>query len=346
MRKLHYGEAIREAIQNEMELDPNIILFGLDVTDHKGILGTTLNLVDKFGKERCFSTPLSEDAMTGFALGAAISGLKPIHVHTRADFLVLAANQIINMVSSFKYMVGGKTTIPLLIRAIIGRGWGQSFHHSKSLFSLFGHIPGLTVIAPTTPKDAKGMITAALRSNKPVICYEHRWLYYIDDEVPVSDYEVPLGEPSIMKEGEDITILSTSWMNVEALRAASILEKHDIDVEVIDARTISPLNYELIEKSVKKTGRFIVADHDWIPFGFSSEASANIYHKCFKQLAIPIERIGYAFTPCPTTRPLENIFYPNSTTIVRTIEKMFTIKEIDLSNEVYYSYENKFKGPF
>jgi acetoin:2,6-dichlorophenolindophenol oxidoreductase subunit beta len=177
MRKLDYAGAIREAMWQEMERDEKVFVYGIGVPTFSKIFGTTKGLQEKFGHERCFDTPISEDAMTGFGLGAAIRGLRPIHVHIRVDFMLLATNQLVNMVSNYVYSTGGKLPVPMVIRAVVGRGWGQGAQHSKSLFSNFAHIPGLKVIAPTTPSDAKGMLTAAIRDDNPVICFEHRWLY-------------------------------------------------------------------------------------------------------------------------------------------------------------------------
>jgi len=270
MRKISYGKAINEAMMQEMERDENVFVYGLDVPDHKRILGSTVGLVEKFGIDRCFSTPLSEDGMTGVGLGAAINGLRPIHIHVRVDFLILAMNQIVNMISNYRYMSGGKLKAPMVIRAIVGRGWGQSAQHSKSLYSIFAHIPGIKVVLPTTPKDAKGLLISAIRDDNPVISIEHRWLYFIEGDVPKKPIAIPLGEPNILKKGKDITVVATSWMNVEALKASEVLEKHGISVEVVDPRTISPLNDELIINSVRKTGHCIVADNDWLHCGFSA----------------------------------------------------------------------------
>ena len=346
MREIGYGDAVNEAMLQEMERDSSVFVYGLDVSDHKRIFGTTKNLVEKFGEDRCFITPLSEDAMTGVGLGAAINGLRPIHIHVRVDFFILAMNQIMNMISNFRYMSGGKVKIPLVIRAIVGRGWGQSAQHSKSLYSIFAHIPGIKVVLPTTPYDAKGMIISAIRDDNPVIFIEHRWLYYINDFVPEEPYTVSLGKPSILHQGDDITIVATSWMNVEALKAAEILNKNDISVEVIDPRTIQPFDDKIVIDSVKKTGRCIVADNDWLNCGFSAEVAARVSQKCFNDLIIPVERIGFAEAPCPTTRPLENQFYPNAIDIIKKVEKVLKLDKIDLSGEEFYSYENRFKGPF
>lgn len=346
MRQITFQKALNEAMMQEMERDQNVFVYGLDVTDHKRIFGSTNGLVEKFGKDRCFITPLSEDAMTGVGLGAAINGLRPIHVHIRVDFMVLAMNQLLNMVSNYRYMSGGKVKVPLVIRAIVGRGWGQSAQHSKSLHSIFAHIPGLKVVLPTTPKDAKGLLISAIRDDNPVIFIEHRWLYFTKGGVPKDSSSIPLEKANILRKGEDITVVGTSWMNVEALKAAEVLEKHGINIEVVDPRTIAPLNDELVIKSVNKTGHCIVVDNDWVHCGFSGEMASRVSEKCFGSLQSPVKRIGFAHSPCPTTRPLENNFYPNAIDIIRTIEKKLKLDNIDLSNEEFYSWENRFKGPF
>ncbi|MCK4364497.1 MAG: alpha-ketoacid dehydrogenase subunit beta [Thermoplasmatales archaeon] len=346
MRKITFQEALNEAMIQEMERDKNIFVYGLDVTDHKRIFGSCKNILEKFGKDRCFITPLSEDAMTGMGLGAAINGLRPIHIHQRVDFLVLAMNQLTNMVSIHRYMSGGKVKVPLVIRAIVGRGWGQSSQHSKSMHSIFAHIPGLKVVLPTTPSDAKGLLISAIRDDNPVIFLEHRWLYFTEGEVPEEPTPIPLEEPNILQSGDDITIVATSWMNVEALKAAEVLAKRGVSIEVVDPRTIAPLNDKLIIDSVNKTGHCIVADNDWIHCGFGAELAARISEKCFNDLKSPVNRIGFAQAPCPTTRPLENEFYPNAVNIIREIEKKLELETTDLSREEFYSWEKRFKGPF
>lgn len=346
MRKITYQEALNEAMIQEMERDKNIFIYGLDVTDHKRIFGSTVGILEKFGKNRCFITPLSEDAMVGMGLGAAINGLRPIHIHQRVDFLVLAMNQLANMFSNYRYMSAGKIKIPIVIRAVVGRGWGQSAQHSKSMHSIFAHIPGIKVVLPTTPNDAKGLLISSIRDNSPVIFFEHRWLYFTKGEVPKNAKPIPLEQPNVLRSGKDITIVATSWMNVEALKAAEVLEKHGVDIEIVDPRTIAPLNDKPIIDSVKKTGHCIVADNDWIHCGFGAELVARIAEKCFNDLKSPINRIGFAQTPCPTTRPLENEFYPNAINIIRLIEEKLKLDPTDLSNEEFYSWENRFKGPF
>lgn len=345
-RKISYCQALNEAMVQEMERDSRVFAYGIGVPDYKKIFNSMDGIVEKFGPSRCFDTPLSESAMTGFGLGAAINGLRPIHVHMRVDFMLLAVNQIVNMISSCNYMSRGKLNVPIVIRAIIGRGWGQGCQHSKSMYSTFAHIPGLKVILPTTPMDAKGLLTAAIRDNNPVICIEHRWLYWQEDYVPEEPFVIPIGEANILREGKDITIVATSWVNAEALKAADVLSKEGISVEVVDPRTIAPFNDELIIKSVEKTGLCIVADNDWVDCGFSAEVAARVSAKCFGKLKSPVRRIGFAQTPCPTSRHLESIFYPNAIDIIRNIEDMLGLGRTDLSHEEFYSHEKRFKGPF
>ncbi len=347
MREITYCDAIREATLQEMEKDPRVILYGIGVPDHKAIFDSTLGLQKKFGKERVFDTPIAEDSMTGFGIGAAINGLRPIHIHIRIDFMLLAYNQISNMVSCYNYASGGKLSVPMVIRGIIGRGWGQGFQHSKTMYSSFAHIPGLKVILPTTPYDAKGLLTSAIRDDNPVICIEHRWLYWQKGEVPEESYTIPIGKGNVLRKGDDLTIVATSWMNVEAKLAADIcLDRYGINIEIIDPRTIAPLDDAIIINSVKKTGRCIVADNDWLYCGLSGEIATRISENCFDELEKPVKRIGFAHTPCPTARHLENEFYPNAKNIIKEVENMLNLDPIDLSGIEFYSHEKKFKGPF
>ncbi|MTV49689.1 alpha-ketoacid dehydrogenase subunit beta [Heliobacillus mobilis] len=345
-RSITYRDAINEAILQEMKRDERVFVYGIDVADHKRIFGSTRGLVETFGPERCFSTPLSEDALTGMALGAAVNGLRPILVHMRVDFMLLGMNQIANMISSFRYGSGGLVNVPLVIRAVIGRGWGQSYQHSKTMHASFAHIPGIKVVMPATPYDAKGMLISAIRDDNPVIFIEHRWLYDAYGEVPEEPYTEPLSQAKVLRSGKDITIVATSWMNVEAVKAAEVLSKAGISAEVIDARSISPFDETVIVDSVKKTGHCIVIDDDWIHCGFGAEVAARVSEQCFGNLKSPVERMGYAATPCPCARPLENLFYPNAVSLIKKIENKFDLEPIDLTGEDFYSYEKKFRGPF
>lgn len=347
MRKISYRQALNEAMVQEMERDSSVFAYGIGIPDHKGVWGSTLGLQERFGEERCFDTALSEDAMTGFGLGAAISGLRPIHIHIRVDFMLLAVNQLANTISSYHYGSGGQLNVPMTIRTVVGRGWGQSYQHSKSMYSVFAHLPGLKVVIPTTPMDAKGLLIAAIRDDNPVLVFEHRWLYDIEDDVPEEPFEIPIGTSNVLRSGDDVTVIAISWMNIEALKAAEILEKyHDVQIEIIDPRSVSPMDYEPMISSVMKTGYCVVADYDWLPCGLSAEIAAEIGQKCFFPLIKPVERLGFAFSPCPCTRPLENQFYPNAVDIVRKVEQLLHLSPVDLSKEEIYSYEKRFKGPF
>ena len=347
MKTMTYRNALNEAMIEEMHRDPAVFVYGLDVSDHKHIFGITAGLVEKFGPERCFITPLCEDAMTGFGLGAAINGLRPIHIHIRVDFMLLAMNQIVNMLSSCRYMSGGKLKVPMVIQAVIGRGWGQACQHSKSMQSTFAHIPGIKVLMPASPANAKGLLKAAIRDDNPVIVLEHRWLFDIQGAVPEVCEPVTIGTCEVIRPGSDLTVIATSWMVVEAIKAAEVLaRRHGLSVEVVDPRSITPLDEEGICRSVNKTGHAIVADYDWIFCGFSAEIAAMISYNCFGALKRPVQRLGFLHSPCPTTRVLENEFYPTAAHVIREAEFMLGLPQADLRQEEFYSYENKFKGPF
>ncbi len=343
--RLSFREAINRALAEEMATDPDVFVFGLDVPDHKRLYGSTVGLLERFGPARCFGTPLSEEAMTGVALGAAISGLRPVHIHIRADFMLLAMNQIANMASNLRYMSGGRLRVPLVIRAVIGRGWGQSAQHSKSLHGVFAHFPGLKVVLPSSPQDAYSLLRSAIRDENPVIFLEHRWLYDVEGDVDVNE-AIPLGASVIRRSGDALTVVAVSWMNVEAMKAAEVLARRGVELEIVDVRTVSPLDAGPIIASARKTGRCLVADYDWVFCGFGAEVAAVVGREGFGALRHPVERLGFAHTPCPTTRPLENLFYPSAVTIIRTAERMLGLDETDLRGESFYSHEQRFRGPF
>ena len=345
-RILSYSEAIREAIYQEMLHDKSVIVLGQGVDDPKGTLGTTKGLVQEFGRERVFDTPLSEDAMTGFAVGLAVSGLRPIHVHIRMDFLLLAMNQIINMAAKMRYMFGGAVSLPLVIRCMIGKSWGQGPQHSQSLYPLFMNIPGLKIVAPSTPYDAKGCLISSIRDNNPVIFVEHRLLYYQKGYVPQRQYSLPLGKARILAKGNDITLVGVSQMVIEALRAKKYLEEKGINAEVIDLLSLSPLDMGTIEASVKKTGRLIIVDNAWMNCAAAAEIIARLAEKGIHKDAI-IRRMGFAFSPCPTTPTLEKDFYPDAKKIASLAYRMLSPrkKEWKPSGKLLIE-EVEFKGPF
>src|SRR5579862_636979 len=241
-----YAEAIREATEQEMARNPRVLVFGIGVDDFKGTYGTTKGLVEKFGAARCFDTPLSEDGMTGVAIGMALAGLRPIHVHIRMDFLLLAMNQLINIAAKARYMYGGQVSVPIIERSVIGRSWGQGAQHSQALHALFMHCPGLRVVAPTTPYDAKGLLLQSLRTNDPVMFIEHRILHYQKGPVPQDDYTVPFGKARILATGSDVTLVGVSYATVECLRARAMLKEAGIEAEVIDCVSLSPLDTKTI----------------------------------------------------------------------------------------------------
>lgn len=349
-RLIRYVDALREAFEEEMARDPKVFLFGLDVDDHKGIQGSTVGLQEKFGKDRVFCTPLSEDAMTGVAIGAAIAGYRPIHVHIRMDFMLLCMNQLVNMAAKSHYMYNGQVTVPLVVRTMIGRSWGQGGQHSQALHSLFMHIPGLKVVAPANAHDAKGCMISAIRDNNPVIFIEHRLLYATEGYVPTEQYSVPLGKARILTEGKDVTIVAISHMVMEALRAKKHLEEIGIEAEVIDPVTLWPMDMDTIMRSAQKTGRLLVVDNAWLTCGASSEILTRAMEMCDENDdELPLmARMGFAPTTCPTTKPLEELFYPNGRTIAVKAYEMVKGKNArqweppaDAKTEI-----DAFKGPF
>lgn len=318
-RILSYVEAVREATDLEMERDPSVILFGLDVDDSKAIQGTTRGLVEKYGPERVFGTPLSEDAMTGVAIGMSLAGLRPVHVHIRMDFLMLAMNQLINMAAKSRYMYGGQVYVPIVVRSMIGKSWGQGAQHSQGLYSFFMHVPGLKVVAPTTPYDAKGCLTYAIRDDNPVMYVEHRILHFQRGPVPEPAYTVPPGKARITAEGDDVTLVGISYMQVECLRAQRYLEEVGIHAEVIDPIWLSPLDIGTIVESVRKTGRLCVVDNGWTTCGASAEIVARVTERLQGVCEVRVHRMGFAPVTCPTSPNLEGYFYPSARTIASAV---------------------------
>ncbi len=345
-RIIAYPEAINEAIAQEMQRDRSVIVYGMGVDDPKAILGTTKGLVKRFGPQRVFDTPLAEDAMAGVGVGAALCGLRPIQVHIRMDFLLLAMNQIINMAAKMRYMFGGAVSVPLVIRCIIGKSWGQGPQHSQSLYPLFMNIPGLKISAPSTPYDAKGCMIQGIRDDNPVIFMEHRLLYYRRGYVPKKQYNVPFGQARILNKGKDITLVGVSQMAVECLRAARYLREERIEAEAIDLLSLYPLDMRTIESSVKKTGRLIVVDNGWLTCGAGAEIIARLAERGIAA-RIKFQRMGFAFTPCPTTPTLEKHFYPDAKKIASRAYRMLFPGRQPWSPSLKLKIEEaEFKGPF
>lgn len=319
-RVITYQEAISEAMDQAMDFDPNVFIIGVDVLDKYGIYGTTLNLRNK---SRLIQTPIAENGMTGVALGAALAGMRPIYIHMRPDFMLVAMDQITNHVAKWRFMFHGRVKAPLVIRAIIGRGWGSAAQHSQSLYSLFCHFPGLVVVAPSTPADVKGLFMSAVAYDYPVIFFEHRWLYNNFEHVNREMYTIPLGKGRIVKEGRDLTAVAVSLALIDVLKVVAEL---DYSIEVIDPRTLKPLDEELILQSVKKTGRLLVVDYDWPVCGFSSEISVLVAEKGFSYLKAPVRRLTYPDCYVPSSAELEKAFYPGPEQIRVMIKSFFDKK--------------------
>jgi pyruvate dehydrogenase E1 component beta subunit len=350
-RKLKFFQGINEAIDLCMDSDPAVYIIGLGVPDPKGIFGTTLGLQKKYGSERVMDMPLSENAMTGVVIGSALAGMRPIMTHQRMDFSLLAMEQIVNQAANWHYMFGGKSKVPIVIRMVIGRGWGQGTQHSQSLQALFAHIPGLKVVMPATPYDAKGLLIASIEDDNPVVFIEHRWLHNISDLVPEGIYRVPLGLARVVRHGNDVTIAATSHMTVEAIRAAKMLSAEGITAEVIDIRTLKPLDEGMILDSVRKTGHLVIADTGWRSVGFSAEIVALVTEKAFNALKSPPRRVTLPDCPSPSSPALANNYYPRAVHIIATVREM-----LGLTMENFYSEEMSlvpldvpdlsFTGPF
>jgi 2-oxoisovalerate dehydrogenase E1 component len=318
-RELTYAEALREAQDICLAKYPSSYLMGLGVPDPKGIFGTTLGLQEKYGEKRIFDIPLSENAITGVAIGSAITGMRPILTHQRIDFALVSIDQIVNQAAKWHYMFNGTMSVPLVIRMIIGRGWGQGPQHSQSLQAWFAHIPGLKVIMPSNPYDAKGMLIAAIEDNNPVLLLEHRWLHSTKGYVPEEYYSLPLTGCERVTEGSDITLVSLAY-GVNECKAASVeLKRYNVSAEVIDIRCVQPIDYESIIDSVGKTGRLIVVDHAESTCGISAEIIAGIAEKSEKVLLNRPSRLTFPNHPSPTSPYLSKEYYITASDIVSAV---------------------------
>jgi acetoin:2,6-dichlorophenolindophenol oxidoreductase subunit beta len=357
MPEITYIQAIREALDQSMVQDNQVIVIGEGVPDPKNIFNSTKGLQEKFGNQRVFDMPLSENGMTGVCIGAAIRGFRPILIHQRVDFALLSLDQIINNAAKWHYMFNGKASVPMVIRMIVGRGWGQGPQHSQSYQAMFAQIPGLKVVMPATAYDAKGMLIAAIKDKNPVIFLEHRWVHHIMDDVPEDFYEVELGKARIIKKGSDITIAAFSYMVFEALIAAKALEKFlSISVEIIDMRSARPLDIGTVVSSIKKTKHLIVADTAYAFGSIASELIASVVNECFDSLKKAPLKICSPDFPTPSSPGMTKDYYPSPRTILEAVIKM---KDVNIEGSkletLIASVERKdlhdipnrdFKGPF
>ncbi len=353
-KKIKFFQAINAALKKSMRKDKKLICYGLGVTDPKAIFGTCKDLLKLFGNKRVFDVPCSENALTGISIGSALGGVKSVVTHQRLDFFLLAMDQLVNSAAKWNYMFGGQTPVPITIRLIVGRGWGQGPTHSQNLHSWFAHIPGLKVVMPTFPEDAQNLLIKSIFDPNPVIFIEHRWLHSLEGSVQTKKLKDIKEESKVIKKGKDITIVSMSYLTNETVKASKILSKHfNIETEIIDLRYIKPLDLKTIFKSVKKTNRLIVLDTAVKICSISSEICANVSAELFNHLKSPPISIAMPDIPEPTSYALTKDFHINYETVVKKVLEVLNRK--DSARNILAKYKKKlhhdqphkeFLGPF
>jgi pyruvate/2-oxoglutarate/acetoin dehydrogenase E1 component len=323
MREITYAEAIREALRQEMRRDERVFLIGEDIGVYGGAFGVTYGLLEEFGEERVRDTPISEQAIAGAATGAALTGMRPVAEIMFMDFVALAMEQLANQAAKIHFMFGGKAKVPMVLRTPAGAGTGAAQHHSQSLEAWLVHVPGLKVVMPSTPYDAKGLLLSAIRDDNPVIFVEHKLLYSTKGPVPEEEYAVPLGVADVKREGSDVTVVATSIMVQRALAAAEKLAQDGIEVEVVDPRTLKPLDTETITQSVEKTGRALIVHEAPKTDGFGAEVSARITEgETFFYLEAPVRRLAGMDVPIPYNRELERGVVPQEEDIIEAVREI------------------------
>ena len=323
MRKITYRQALREALREEMRRDSSVFLLGEDIGRYwGGAFKVTDGLAEEFGEERVRDTPISESAIVGTGVGAAITGMRPIAEIMFGDLTALAMDQIANQAAKIRYMFGGQASCPLVIRTPFGAGVNIASHHSQSLEAWFMHVPGLQVVVPSTPYDAKGLLKTAIRGSNPVFFCEHKLLYPVEGEVPEEEYTIPFGVAEVKMKGSDVTVVATMYMVHKALNAAAELENEGVSAEVIDPRTLTPMDKKTIVDSVKKTGRLVVVSEDCKTGGVSAEIASVVLEEAIDYLDAPIKRVTGADTPIPFSPPLEQYVIPNEKTIIKAVKEV------------------------
>jgi pyruvate dehydrogenase E1 component beta subunit len=340
---MKFREAIRSAIVEVMRKDARVFVAGIGVPDFKGIFGTTLGLAEEFGAERAFDIPLSENTIAGMCVGATFRGMRPIFVHQRIDFLMLTMDQLVNHAAKWRAMFGGQQPVPLVMRAIVGRGWGNGPQHTQSHHGIFAHVAGIKVVVPATPYDAKGLLIAAVEDDDPVVFIEHRWMHEDDGEVGEGYYQVPIGSAAIARPGRDVTIAAVGPLVGEALKASTALAGEGIEAEVIDVRTLRPLDRETFLASVARTGRLVVADADWGPCGASSEIVALVAEHGLDLLKTAPVRVTWPDSPVPSSQAIEPGFYPGAQQIHAAVRWAC---ERGRASSLTPSSVRPFEGPF
>jgi pyruvate dehydrogenase E1 component beta subunit len=323
MRELTYAEALREALRQEMQRDPRVFLMGEDIGVYGGAFGVTYGLLEEFGPERVRDTPISEEAIAGAAIGAALAGMRPVAEIMFMDFVTIAMEQLVNQGAKLRFMFGGKGKVPMVLRTPAGSGTGAAAQHSQSLEAFFVHVPGLKVVMPSTPYDAKGLLLASIRDDNPVIFVEHKLLYKTKGPVPEEEYTVPLGVAEVKREGKDVTIVATSIMVLRALQAAEELSQEGIEAEVIDPRTLKPYDAETVNRSVMKTGRALVVHEAPKTGGVGAEIVASIVEgEAFDYLDAPVKRLAGLDIPIPYNRTLEYHTVPQVENIIEAVREL------------------------
>lgn len=349
---MKYSEAILDATRSFLSENPSSVVYGLGVTDPKRIFGTTNGLVEQFGPDRVFDIPLAENSMMGVAIGLALSEVSVLFIHQRLDFFLLAMDQLVNSAAKWHMMFGGQSYLPITIRLVVGRGWGQGPTHSQALHSWFAHIPGLKVVMPSNPADAKGLLLQSLNDPNPVIFVEHRWLHNLEGDVPIGKYCVPIGESAVIRQGQELTIVATSLMVMEARHAAEFIQKeYGLEVEIIDLRSVRPIDWGCILKSVKKTKRLLCCDIGHATCSVSSEIIARVSMELGSSMVVNPARIGLPDHATPTSFGLTKDFYPGAREICQAIADMI---DVDIETTAFnqtqaYPHDvpgEWFKGPF
>lgn len=314
--RLTFAQAINAGLRQAMELDDGVFVYGIGADGPTGIFGSTTGLVEKFGAKRVFDTPIAEGGLTALAAGAANSGLRPVLVHQRLDFMLYSVDQLVNWIAPWRFMSGGSAKMPLTIRAIVGKGWGQGPQHTKSLHTWFSHVPGLQVVMPGSPADAKGLLMSSIMSDDPTLFIEGRGLYSMQEEVPDEPYFVRLGEALIRRDGSDVSLVTFGSMVPEAIHAADELARQGVSVEVIDLRCLMPLDTAAILKTVRKTGRLVVAEPGWRVYGAAAEILAIVAETVGREMRSRPRRVAWPQSAVPTSSKLEEQFYPTSKQII------------------------------
>ncbi len=340
---MKFREAIWQATGQAMEKDPTVVLTGVGIIDPRAVWGTLTGYLEKYGPDRVIEGPLAEDMLNGACIGMATHGLKPVMVHHRIDFMMLTMNQLVNHAAKWYEMFGRQQSVPMVVRAVVGRGWGNGPQHTQSHHALFSHVPGLKTVVPSNPIDAKGLLLAAIEDKDPVIYIEHRWLHEDEADVPQEYYVTPIGKGRIVQPGKDVTVVAVGPMVSEAIKASKTLEQSGISVEIIDPRTIFPLDTEMILSSVAKTGRLVVADPDWGSCGIAGEIIARVSESAFSFLKAAPARVVWPDTAVPSSQAIEKMFYPGAREIELAVIRVCGQSSYGFSTE---NMVKKFVGPF